>query len=124
MFLNEPCDLLGVPRPDPAGPDDEKKTPGWPHDLSDEGILRRLVDLNRERAEEEKRGIIRWLPPEYQNPEGAQPAAATQGALAIEPEAPPHPRPPRPPAPNAPGPGPSPSKPRPSAPSSPTSRPA
>jgi len=51
-------------------------------------ILLRLVGLNRERAEEEKRGIIRWLRPEYQNPGGALPAAATQGALAIEPEAP------------------------------------
>ena len=61
---------------------------GWPHDLSDEEILRRLVDLNRERAEEEKRGIIRWLRPEFQNPEGTQAATATQGALPIEPEAP------------------------------------
>ena len=26
MFLNELCDLLNVPRPDPAGPDDEKNT--------------------------------------------------------------------------------------------------
>jgi hypothetical protein len=24
MFLNELCDLLDVPRPDPTGPDDEK----------------------------------------------------------------------------------------------------
>ena len=61
---------------------------GWPHDLSDEEILRRLVDLNRERAEEEKRGIIRWLRPEFQNPEGTQAATATQGALPIEPESP------------------------------------
>ena len=61
---------------------------GWPHDLSDEKILRRLVDLNRERAEEEKRGIIRWLRPKYQNPDGPQAASTTQGALAIEPEAP------------------------------------
>ena len=60
---------------------------GWPHDLNDDEILRRLVDLNRERAEEEKRGIIRWLRPEYQNPEGTQAARATQGALPIEPEA-------------------------------------
>ena len=59
---------------------------GWPHDLSDEDILRRLVDLNRERADEEKRGIIRWLRPEFQNPEGTQAATATQGALPIEPE--------------------------------------
>ena len=27
---------------------------GWPHDLSDDEILRRLVELNRERAEEER----------------------------------------------------------------------
>ncbi len=61
---------------------------GWPYDLTDDEILKRLVELNRERAEEEKRGIIRWLRPEYQNPDGAQAASTTQGALAIEPEAP------------------------------------
>lgn len=38
---------------------------GWPHDLSDEEILERLVALNHERAEEEKRGLIRWLRPEF-----------------------------------------------------------
>jgi hypothetical protein len=43
---------------------------GWPHDLSDEEILQRLVELNHERAEEEKRGLIRWLRPEFQNPQG------------------------------------------------------
>lgn len=41
---------------------------GWPRDLSDEEILERLVALNRERAEEEKRGIVRWLRPDYQIP--------------------------------------------------------
>lgn len=49
---------------------------GWPADLSDEDILLRLVALNRERAEEEARGQIRWLRPDYQNPTGAQ---ATKG---------------------------------------------
>ncbi|TWT73295.1 class I SAM-dependent DNA methyltransferase [Allorhodopirellula solitaria] len=44
---------------------------GWPHDLDDEEILQRLVDLNYERAEEESRGIIRWLRPDFQNPNGA-----------------------------------------------------
>src|SRR3712207_7436546 len=34
---------------------------------SDEQILQRLVALNHERAEEEKRGVIRWLRPEFQN---------------------------------------------------------
>ena len=41
---------------------------GWPAHLSDEDIFGRLVALNKERAEEEKRGIIRWLRPEYQAP--------------------------------------------------------
>ncbi|MDA7423817.1 class I SAM-dependent DNA methyltransferase [Thalassococcus lentus] len=46
------------------------KAYGWPADLSDEDILFRLVALNKERAEEEARGHIRWLRPVYQNPEG------------------------------------------------------
>ena len=45
---------------------------GWPHDLSDEQILERLVALNAERAAEEKRGIIRYLRPEFQDPKFAQ----------------------------------------------------
>lgn len=44
---------------------------GWPATLSDEEILERLVALNHERAEEEKRGLVRWLRPEFQNPGGA-----------------------------------------------------
>jgi hypothetical protein len=35
-------------------------------------LLTRLVALNHERAAEEKRGLIRWLRPEYQNPEAAK----------------------------------------------------
>jgi hypothetical protein len=59
---------------------------GWPHDLTDEQILERLVALNAERAAEERRGLIRWLRPEFQNPSGAK--AATQEDLATtdEPE--------------------------------------
>ena len=61
---------------------------GWPADpsagsgqaLPDEEILRRLVALNAERAEEEKRGLIRWLRPEFQNPTGQH---AGQGTLGI-----------------------------------------
>ena len=41
---------------------------GWPHTLSDEEILARLVALNAERAEEESRGLVRWLRPDYQRP--------------------------------------------------------
>lgn len=52
---------------------------GWPADLSDEDILFRLVALNKERAEEEARGLIRWLRPEYQNPTGV---TATKGETA------------------------------------------
>jgi hypothetical protein len=62
---------------------------GWPHDLTDEQILERLVALNAERAAEEKRGLIRWLRPEFQNPQGGKPAkAATQEKFAAtqEPE--------------------------------------
>ena len=55
---------------------------GWPHDLSGEEILERLVALNAERAAEERRGLIRWLRPEFQNPSGA--VAASQAAIALE----------------------------------------
>ncbi len=47
---------------------------GWPADLSEDDILLRLVALNKERAEEEARGHIRWLRPDYQNPTGQQAA--------------------------------------------------
>lgn len=52
---------------------------GWPTELSDEDILARLVALNAERAAEEKRGLVRWLRPDYQRKragiaEGAAPA--------------------------------------------------
>jgi hypothetical protein len=39
---------------------------GWPATLSDAEILDRIVTLNAQRAEEEKRGIIHWLRPDYQ----------------------------------------------------------
>jgi hypothetical protein len=59
---------------------------GWPHDLTDEQILERLVALNAERAEEERNGLVRWLRPEFQNPAGTK--AATQTAMAgVEEEA-------------------------------------
>jgi hypothetical protein len=48
--------------------------------LPDEEILRRLVALNAERAEAEKRGLIRWLRAEFQNPTGQ---STDQGALGI-----------------------------------------
>lgn len=39
---------------------------GWPADLPDEEIVTRLIALNAERAAEERRGIVRWLRPDYQ----------------------------------------------------------
>lgn len=49
---------------------------GWPHDLTDEQILERLVALNAERAKEEAAGHVRWLRPDYQIPRFARGAAA------------------------------------------------
>ncbi|MCC5780824.1 class I SAM-dependent DNA methyltransferase [Nitratireductor sp. B36] len=57
---------------------------GWPHDLSDEEILERLVALNAERAKEEAAGHVRWLRPEYQIPRFAKGAAAKSGELALD----------------------------------------
>jgi hypothetical protein len=59
---------------------------GWPHDLTDEQILERLVALNAERAAEERRGLIRWLRPAFQNPSGAKAATQEKLATADEPE--------------------------------------
>jgi hypothetical protein len=59
---------------------------GWPHDLTDEQILERLVALNAERAAEERRGLIRWLRPEFQNPTGAKAATQEELAATDEPE--------------------------------------
>jgi len=57
---------------------------GWPGTLTDEEILERLVALNHERAAEEAAGKVRWLRPEFQNPQGA---TKTQQTLAeAEPE--------------------------------------
>tara|TARA_R110002072_G_scaffold179059_1_gene335062 strand:- start:122522 stop:126055 length:3534 start_codon:yes stop_codon:yes gene_type:complete len=54
---------------------------GWPVTLTDEEILERLVALNAERAAEEQRGLIRWLRPEFQNPDTGE---KKQKDLAIE----------------------------------------
>lgn len=46
---------------------------GWPADLSDEEVLTRLVALNKVRAAEEAKGLIRWLRPEFQAPGATAP---------------------------------------------------
>ncbi len=58
---------------------------GWPHDLTDEQILERLVALNAERAAEEAAGHVRWLRPDYQIPRFAKGAAAPKsGELDLQ----------------------------------------
>lgn len=59
------------------------KAYGWPDDLSAEQMLERLVALNKERSEEERRGVIRWLRPEFQNPGHAEPQQ--QGLRGVDP---------------------------------------
>lgn len=55
----------------------------------EEALLEKLVALNSERAEDEKKGIIHWLRPEYQNPQGTVIANAIdeQTELAMDEEA-------------------------------------
>ncbi|MFH1500033.1 MAG: DNA methyltransferase [Verrucomicrobiota bacterium] len=49
----------------------------------EQALLTRLVALNHARAAEEAKGTIRWLRPDYQNPQGAT-KAATQTALDVD----------------------------------------
>ena len=49
----------------------------------DDALLERLVALNAERAAEEKKGLIRWLRPEFQNPDVDKPLRAIQAELNI-----------------------------------------
>ncbi|MCH7227856.1 class I SAM-dependent DNA methyltransferase [Haloferula sp. A504] len=49
-------------------------------------LLKRLVALNHERAEEEKRGLIRWLRPEYQSPDDTGVPASEQKQIELEAE--------------------------------------
>jgi hypothetical protein len=56
---------------------------GWPHDLTSEQTLERLVVLNVERRAEEASGLIRWLRPEYQAP-NALPVTATLSGFVDE----------------------------------------
>src|ERR1035437_1758259 len=52
---------------------------GWPLVMAAEEILQRVVALNAERRAEEQGGLVRWLRPEYQQPE----ARAVQAALGL-----------------------------------------
>jgi len=57
---------------------------GWPVTLTDQEILTRLTALNRERVQEEKEGVIRWLRPEFQNSYGTAATVQTEMTLIRE----------------------------------------
>jgi hypothetical protein len=50
---------------------------GWPHNLTSDELLARIVALNAERRAEEAAGHIRWLRPEFQAPAVSVPVART-----------------------------------------------
>jgi hypothetical protein len=56
---------------------------GWEASLADAAILDRLVALNRARADEESRGIVRYLRPAYQQPH-VVPASADNTAAQTD----------------------------------------
>ncbi len=51
---------------------------------AEEELLARLVALNRERTEEERRGIVRWLRPDYQIPKLGHKVKAPDDAGQVE----------------------------------------
>ncbi len=59
---------------------------GWPVGLPEAEILSRLVALNAERAREEGEGRIRWLRPDFQNPNGNPGQTTLSGLEAHNPE--------------------------------------
>ena len=56
-----------------TGPGDFEKSVAEQQTKIEQELLTRLVALNHERAAEEKRGLIRYLRPDYQNPTAAAP---------------------------------------------------
>jgi hypothetical protein len=60
---------------------------GWPWPMEREETLERLVSLHDERVEEEKRGMIRWLRPDYQISRYASKGAAPSELALVIPAA-------------------------------------
>ncbi|WP_353070739.1 class I SAM-dependent DNA methyltransferase [Tunturiibacter gelidoferens] len=60
---------------------------GWPHELTTDGILARVVALNAERHAEETSGLIRWLRPEFQTPTTIPVARTLEGFVEESPAA-------------------------------------
>lgn len=91
LFVHELCTLLDLPTPDPAREDTRDNAAGTlatrddcKHAL-DDALLERLVALNAERAAEEKRGLIRWLRPEFQIPASGRPRVRRSRGLRSKP---------------------------------------
>ena len=57
---------------------------GWPTTLTDDATIARLVALNAERADDERRGVVRWLRPDYQLARAGIETIATVRAEQIE----------------------------------------
>lgn len=58
---------------------------GWAPNLDTDGILWNLVALNAERAAEERRNVIRWLRPEFQQPGAAAAQTLSLGLNVVAP---------------------------------------
>jgi hypothetical protein len=54
---------------------------GWPWPMETDEILARLVAFHDERVEEEQRGLVRWLRPDYQIPRFGN---RVEGDLALD----------------------------------------
>ena len=89
-FLAELCDVLGVERPLPKTNDPEKDRYVFEKDVArsrEDGTSIGRIDLFRagcfvleaKQVDAAKRGIIRWLRPEFQNPQGKK--DAVQGEI-------------------------------------------
>lgn len=57
---------------------------GKPVPISDASILTHIVKLNALRIAEEKSGLVRWLRPDFQNPDGQEEKEASQDMLALD----------------------------------------
>jgi hypothetical protein len=62
----------------------DSKTQDARKDELEQELLKRLVALNHERAAEEKRGLVRWLRPDYQAPGEKALPQATQDEIALD----------------------------------------
>ena len=71
--------LVGKPGATAPSP---HKTPE--QDGAEEELLARLVALNRERAAEERRGVVRWLRPDYQVPKLGHKVRKPEEAKQVE----------------------------------------